>query len=132
MKTKVTKSKNTKPWRPKFSPVSEEMKQWSAMLGQELQKWPKATSRPMFGMLGFYRGNKMFAALPTTRGITSPNSFIFRMQPMPPKLQERASKEPRIDTSKLRTAKWFAFELSSGADLHDALWWLNQAYEHAK
>ena len=54
------------------------------------------------------------------------------MQPMPPKLTERASNEPRIDTSKLRTAKWFVFELSSGADLHDALWWLNQAYEHAK
>jgi hypothetical protein len=126
------KSKKTKRWRPKFSPISEEMKQWSAMLGEELQKWPRATSRPMFGMLGFYRGKKMFAALPATRGIGNPNSLIFRMQPMPPELQERARKEPRIDTSNLRTAKWFAFELSSSADVHDALWWLNQAYEHAK
>lgn len=113
--------------------ASEEMKQWSAMLGEELSTWPKVTSRPMFGLRGFYRGKKIFAALPVTRGIRNPNALIFRIKPIPSELLERAKKEPRIDTeSRIPSAKWFIFELSSEADLRDALWWLNQAYEHAK
>jgi hypothetical protein len=52
---------------------------------------------------------------------------------MPPELQQRAVKEPRIDLDrKIPGAKWFSFELQSEADLRDALWWLNQAYERTK
>jgi hypothetical protein len=52
---------------------------------------------------------------------------------MPPDLLGRAKKEPPIDTeSAVPGGKWFAFELRSEADFRDALWWLNQAYEHAK
>ncbi len=113
--------------------TSEEMKQWSAMLGNELSTWPRVTTRPMFGLRGFYRGRKIFAALPATRAIKNPNSLIFRIKPMPPDLLERAKKEPRIDTeNRVPGAKWFIFELNSAADLRDALWWLNHAYEHAK
>jgi len=113
--------------------TSEEMKQWSAMLGNELSTWPRVTTRPMFGLRGFYRGRKIFAALPATRAIKNPNSLIFRIKPMPPDLLERAKKEPRIDTeNRVPSAKWFIFELNSAADLRDALWWLNHAYEHAK
>ena len=75
--------------------ASEEMKQWSAMLGSELSTWPKVTARPMFGLRGFYRGKKIFAALPVTRAIKNPNSLIFRIKPMPPDLLKRAKKEPR-------------------------------------
>ncbi len=83
----------------------------------------------MFGLRGFYRGKKIFAALPVTRAIKNPNSLIS----MPPDLLERAKKEPRIDTeSAVPSAKWFTFELRSEADFRDALWWLNQAYEHAR
>jgi hypothetical protein len=113
--------------------ASDEMKQWSAMLGNELSAWPKVTARPMFGLRGFYRGRKIFAALPVTRAIKNPNSLIFRIQPMPPDLLERAKKEPRIDTeSRTPGSKWFVFELNSEADFRDALWWMNQAYQHAK
>ncbi len=113
--------------------ASEEMKQWSAMLGNELITWPQVTTRPMFGLRGFYRGKKIFAALPVTRAIRNPNSLIFRIQPVPPDLLKRAKKEPRIDTeSGVPSAKWFTFELNSEADFRDALWWLNKAYEHAK
>jgi hypothetical protein len=31
------------------------MKQWSAMLENELRSWPHVATRPMFGLLGFYR-----------------------------------------------------------------------------
>ena len=127
------KAKKTKRPRPKMPHTSEEMKQWSTMLGNELSAWPKVTARPMFGLRGFYRGRKIFAALPVTRGIKNPNSLIFRIQPMPTELLERAKKEPRIDTeSAAPSAKWFTFELNSEADFRDALWWLNQTYDHAK
>jgi hypothetical protein len=114
--------------RPKMRPISEEMKQWSAMLGQELTGWPQVSSRPMFGMLGFYRRKKIFAALPVTRSIDNPNSFIFRFDPMPSDLEQRALKEPRVTPGK----RWFSFEVRSTEDLRDALWWLNQAYERTK
>jgi hypothetical protein len=127
------KTKKTKRPRPKMPPASEEMKQWSAMLGNELRTWPQVTARPMFGLRGFYRGKRIFAALPVTRGFSTPDSLIFRIQPMPLDLLERAKKEPRIDTeNRVPSAKWFIFELNSAADLRDALWWINQAYEHAK
>jgi hypothetical protein len=127
------KAKTTKRPRPKMPPASEEMKQWSAMLGNELSAWPKVTARPMFGLRGFYRGKKIFAALPVTRAIRNPNALIFRIQPMPADLLERAKKEPRIDTeNRIPSAKWFIFELHSESDFRDALWWLNQAYEYAK
>jgi hypothetical protein len=114
-------------------PASEEMKQWSALLGEELGKWPKVTAKPMFGLRGFYRGRKIFAALPVTRAIKNPNSLIFRIKPMPPDLLERAKKEPRIDLeTRVPGAKWFVFELNSEADFRDALWWISQAYESAK
>jgi hypothetical protein len=123
----------TKRQRPKLPPISEDMKLWSALLGQELNGWSHVTSRPMFGFLGFYRRRKIFAALPITRGINTPNSLIFRIKPMPPDLLRRALQEPRIDTeSHLPGAKWFSFEINSTADLRAALWWLNQAYERAK
>jgi hypothetical protein len=127
------KTKKTKRPRPKMPQTSPEMKQWSAMLGNELITWPQVTTRPMFGLRGFYRGKKIFAALPVTRAIRNADSLIFRIQPMPPDLLKRAKKEPRIDTeSRVPSAKWFTFELNSEADFRDALWWLNQAYEHAK
>jgi hypothetical protein len=114
--------------RPKMPPVSEEMKQWSAMLKAELIGWPQVTSRPMFGMSGIYRRKKIFAALPVTRGFDTPSSIIFRFDPMSADLNQRALKEPRITPG----TRWFSFEIKSTEDLRDALWWLNQAYEAAK
>jgi hypothetical protein len=132
-KNSRTNSKKPKRPRPKLPPISEEMKVWSALLGQELNGWPHVTSRPMFGLLGFYRHKKIFAALPITRGVNTPNSLMFRIQPMPADLLARAQKEPRIDTERhLPGAKWFSFEIRSAADLRAILWWLNQAYERAK
>jgi hypothetical protein len=113
--------------------ASEETKQLSAMLGNELSTWPKVTTRPMFGLRGFYRGKKIFAALPVTRTIKNPNSFIFRIEPLPAALLQRARKEPRIDTENaVPSAKWLAFTLTSESDFREALWWLSQAYENAK
>jgi hypothetical protein len=128
MKAEATKRK-----RPKMFHATEETKQLSAMLGTELSTWPKVTTRPMFGLRAFYRDKKIFAALPVTRAIKNRSSFIFRIEPLPAKLLERAKAEPRIDTENAApSAKWLSFMLNSEADFRDALWWLNQAYEHAK
>lgn len=114
--------------RPKMPPISEEMKRWSAMLKTEVSGWAQISTRPMFGMMGLYRGKKIFGGLPVTRGFDTPNSVIFRFDPMPQDLQQRALKDPRITSGK----RWFSFEVGSPNDLRDALWWLNQAYERAK
>ena len=114
--------------RPKMPPVSEEMKQWSAMLKTEVSGWPQISTKPMFGMMGLYRGKKIFGGLPVTRGFDTPNSVIFRFDPIPSELEERASKDKRISPGK----RWFSFDVRSTEDLRDALWWLNQAYERTK
>lgn len=114
--------------RPKMPPISQEMKRWSAMLKTEVSGWPQISTQPMFGMMGLYRGKKIFGGLPVTRGFDTPNSVIFRFDPMPQDLQQRALKDSRITSGK----RWSSFEVGSPNDLRDALWWLNQAYERAK
>jgi hypothetical protein len=114
--------------RPKMPPISEEMKQWSAMLKTEVSGWPQISTKPMFGMMGLYRRKKIFGGLPVTRGFDTPNSVIFRFDPMPPDLEQRAQKDSRIAPGK----RWFSFNVHSAEDLRDALWWLNQAYEKTK
>lgn len=114
--------------RPKMPPISEEMKQWSAMLKTEVSGWPQISTKPMFGMMGLYRRKRIFGGLPVTRGFDTPNSVIFRFDPMPQDLEQRAQKDSRIAPGK----RWFSFNVRSAEDLRDALWWLNQAYEKTK
>jgi hypothetical protein len=112
--------------------ISEEMKQWSSMLAQELSGWPQVTSRPMFGMAGFYRKRKIFAALPRSRALGAANAIIFRLDPIAPALLQRARKDARIGWEGKAPKRWLSFELNSAEDLRDALRWLNHAYERAK
>jgi hypothetical protein len=123
--------KNSK--RPKLLRISEEMKQWSAILEEELRGWPGVSSRPMFGFMGIYRDNTIFAGLPRSRAMVTPNSIIFKFDPMPAELSKRAHEDPRIDFERGAPGeRWFSFALSSADDLRDALWWLDQAYRKAK
>jgi len=127
--------KKTKPKakRRKMAYATEEMKEWSAMLGQEIEKWPKAAAKPMFGMRCYYRGKNVFGALPVTRCINNGNSFMFKIHPMAPALLKKADSDARVSSSEaLKTMKWTLFEMNSASDLNDALWWLQQAYEKAK
>jgi hypothetical protein len=100
------------------------------MLEQEVSGWPGVTAKPMFGMLGLYRDGAIFAALPRTRALHTANSIIFKFDPMPRKLLERAKKDQRIIWEKeCRRPRWYSFELDSANDVSDALSWLEQAYE---
>jgi hypothetical protein len=119
--------------RLKLLPISEEMKQWSALLASELNSWPDITTKSMFGLLSFYRRGKIFAALPQTRGFSSPSSLIVKFNPMPPALQKHAHADPRMDTNtRIPGQGWFSFELNSDADVRDALFWLSRSYEAAE
>ena len=126
-----------KPGRPKRSQpeaepaklyrVSEELRDWAGMLGAELATWPRVRSRPMFGLVSFYRGKKIFAALPRTRDLTSPHSIIFKFH-----AENAATRKARRQLQTYPTAKWLSFELRSPEDLGTALQWLDLAYRSAK
>ena len=85
--------------RPALVRVSEEMKQWSALLGGELERWPGVRTKPMFGFVGYYRGRKIFAALPITRAMNSANSIIFKLRGAGPYLLAKLRQDSRAKVS---------------------------------
>jgi hypothetical protein len=134
-KTAKPKSKKPRAKRasmPKFFAVDEEMKHRASLLEGELRGWPGVTTKPMFGMVSFFRRSAIFAAVPRTRTLRSPQSIILKFDPMPPSLAGKMAAEARLTRDAPGPgAGWHAFELSSENDIKDALWWLNQAYELA-
>jgi hypothetical protein len=111
--------------------VSEQMKAWSAALADELTSWPRVGARTFFGFSALYRGERIFALLPRTRAMGTPNTLAFKFESLTPQLRTRLDGDPRIGTTEMRAARWQTFELSSDSDLHDALDWLGLAYEAA-
>ena len=139
MKTKKTANTRAKKLRaprktmPKFFAADEEMQHRASLLEKELVSWPGVTTRPMFGMVSFFRGKAIFAAVPRTRTLRSPQSIIMKFNPLPSSLSEKMKAEPRIaDRAPGPGAGWHAFEVASHTDIKDALWWLSQAYAVAK
>jgi hypothetical protein len=130
-RAKIRKSPQRQP-RRKLVPISEEMRHWSAVLEAELASWP-TTSKPMFGFQAFFRYGKIFAAIPRTRGFGTASSFMLKFNSMPPTLAELAKDDTRMDApTRIPGNGWHGFELSSGEDLKDAIWWLSKAYDYAK
>jgi len=123
--------KKPSPGMPRFAKLSPEMQRWAAMLADELTQWPGVTTKPMFGMTGFYRGKAIFAALPKSRAIGGPNTVIFKL-PQESKWRKEVLKDTRIQTGNMQTHKWLQFEIGSEADLRDALLWFQRAFQSAK
>jgi hypothetical protein len=117
--------------RPKLLPISEETRRWSALLESELLSWPAVIAKRMFGFRALYRGKKIFAALPHSRGFGPEASILLKFDPMPPALLQRAESDARLHGNSPGKG-WFSFTLSSDTDLRDALEWLNRSYESAK
>ena len=92
--------------------------------------WPDVSSRPMFGFTGLYHGQKIFAALPRTRAIDTPNSIAFRLARRSRDITEKMKKDERVSIS-TPGAKWISFIVESETDIHDALQWLGHAYTEA-
>lgn len=86
----------------------------------------------MFGFTSWYRGKRIFAVLPRTRGMGSPNSLAFKLEKAGPRILARLQAEKRISTPVMQATRWFVLELSSDRDLKIALDWIGRAYEAAR
>jgi hypothetical protein len=117
--------------RPRLPAVSEEMKAWSAALGGEVGEWPRVRAKSFFGVTAFYRSETIFALLPRTRAMESPNSLAFKFETPTAAVRTRLEADPRVGSLQMQNVRWFSFEVSSDTDLHDALDWLGAAYEAA-
>src|SRR5258708_33540550 len=98
--------------RPKLLPVSEEMRRWSALLESELLSWPGVVAKRMFGFRALYRGNRIFAALPHSRGFGPDASILLKFDPTPLALSKRAESDPRLKGNTPGNG-WFSFALNS-------------------
>jgi hypothetical protein len=112
---------------PALFPISEEMKQWSAMLAAEVGGWPRVHSKPMFGLMSFYRRGKIFAAIPRTRAVASPHAIIMKFHK-----ESAETREARRQLADYPALRWLAFDLHSEKDLNAALRWLDLAYRMAR
>ena len=117
--------------RPKLPVVSEEMKAWAAALESELLSWPQVSAKAMFGFTALYRGKRIFAVLPRTRGMGSASSLAFKLEKPGPRVLARLKKDARISSTIMQASRWFVLEMESDRDLNDALAWLGRAYEAA-
>jgi hypothetical protein len=115
--------------REKSPPVSEQMKAWSTALAAELVDWPQVTQKSYFGFTALYRGKKMFALLPRTRSIFKSNAVAFCMEAANRSTRTLFEKDLRISAFDKDKTRWFTFELSGDADLHDALDYLGKALD---
>lgn len=107
------------------------MKAWSAALGAELDGWPQVNSRAFFGFTALYRRDRIFALLPRTRAMETPNSVAFKLESAGPRILAQARRDPRIGFTEMQKKRWVTFEVGSEADLRDLLQWLSRAYEAA-
>lgn len=109
------------------------MQRWCAQLESEISEWPDVSSRPMFGMLAFYRARHIFAALPRTRAAETPFSLLIKLpEGTPPGRSGR--QEVRGEERLSRGgpgASWVTFSMESATDIAEALRWLGRAYERA-
>jgi hypothetical protein len=113
-------------------PVSEQMKAWSLALAAELVDWPQVTQKSFFGFTALYRGKKMFALLPRTSNIFTSNAVAFCMEAANRSTRTLLEKDLRISAFDKDKTRWFTFELSGNADLHDALDYLGRAFDSAR
>ena len=99
-----------------FPKTSDEMRRLSVLLEDEMKRWPEVRTGKMFGMVSVYRGDRIFAFLPATRGLEHANSIMIK--------SERPAKRDG--------EKWDWLEVLSEADLARALRRLDEAYRRAK
>ncbi len=125
----VAKKKNP---GPALKPISEQMREWSAMLQSEVEGWPNVSAKRMFGMISLYRGKQIFAALPYTRTPSVPDSFMFKFERPNAGIEKNLRADKRIISEQGIGTRWFIFKMSSPQDLHAAVEWLAHAYEAAK
>ena len=106
--------------RPRLFKTDTEMQRWCALLEQELLAWPEVSAKPMFGMIGFYRGKNIFAAIPRTRAPKTARSLLIKLP---------GTNDTRLKRGSGPGSAWVTYELESANDITEALTWLERAYE---
>ncbi len=96
------------------------MQRWCARLEDELSTWPQVHTKPMFGMMAFYRGKNIFAAVPRSRAAGTETSLLIKLPGV---------RDDRLRRSSGPGAGWVSLEID--ADSAGALRWLERAYERA-
>jgi hypothetical protein len=115
--------------RPKLFKINTEMQRWCALLEQEVLAWPEVTTRPMFGMIGFYHGDSIFAAIPRTRAAGTARSVLIKLPGLGDTRLKPELSEIRVKAASGPGSGWVTFELESANDINEALLWLERAYE---
>ena len=125
--------------RPKLVPITEEMKEYSARLAEEVGTWPNVTLRPMFGFYGVYRKEKIFGVIPKTRTMDEGNAIWYKLLPAKTTRPKAGSKHGRsrarreeMEDMTVTGPNWKSFLVESPAHLRGALDVLARAYESAK
>ena len=98
------------------------MQRWCEALMEEISTWPTVTSRPMFGLVGLYRGKNIFAAVPRTRAVGTSSSLLLKLPP---------ARQARLKNAPGPGAGWVTFEMHSPDDIPEALRQLERAYDKA-
>jgi hypothetical protein len=106
--------------RPKLFKIDTEMQRWCELLRQEVLEWPDVSTKPMFGLTGFYHGQSIFAAIPRTRAVGSARSLLIKLSGISDK---------RLTPLSVSGSSWVRFELESASNINEALLWLERAYE---
>ena len=107
------------------------MKAWSAALVAEGESWPLVTTRAFFGFSALHRRDKIFALLPRSRAMDTPNALAFKLESLTARMNALLRQDHRIGSTQMRKARWFTFEMSCDADLCAAIEWLDRAYREA-
>jgi hypothetical protein len=108
--------------RPRLVTVDAEMRRWCALIEEDVAAWPNVSARPMFGLLAFYRGPAIFAAVPRTRAVESPYSIIVKLA---------GAHGDRVKRAAGPGGDWVAFSMDSEHDVTEALRWIERAYTKA-
>ncbi len=96
--------------RPRLPKIDPEMQRWCALIEQEISSWPDVSSKPMFGLAGYYRGHTIFAVIPRTRAMEAANAVH----------------------AKLPGRGWIPFLLEDESDIPRALRHIERAYDRAR
>ena len=108
--------------QPRLARIDSEMRRWCAAVEEELASWPDVSARPMFGMVAFYRGTEIFAAVPRTRAAGTERSILVKLPTV---------RHPRLRRASRPGSGWATFDMESDGDIVGVLQWLGRAYERA-
>src|SRR6201982_2745557 len=95
--------------RPGMRVASEEVRAWSAALEAEALTWPSVSRRPLFGLIGLYLKDQLFAALPRQRSLGPRNSLAFKLENASARILAKLQREPRIQTTIMKARRWYLF-----------------------